>query len=67
MMVNAGIDINVYKPNSVRSAAASKAKANNSSLAEIMQIAWWSSAAPLLSFMIGRLNKAPRLLTAYSA
>ena len=35
MMMKAGVDMNVYKPHSGRSAAASKAKANNSSLAEI--------------------------------
>lgn len=50
MMVKAGIDINVYKPHSVRSAAASKAKANNASLAEIMQTAGWSSAATFAKF-----------------
>ena len=45
MMIKAGIDINVYKPHSVRSAATSKAKAANASLVEIMQTAGWSSAA----------------------
>ena len=50
MMVKAGVDINVYKPHSVRSAAASKAKANNASIAEIMQTAGWSSAAPFAKF-----------------
>jgi len=50
MMVKAGIDINVYKPHSVRSAAASKAKANNASIAEIMQTAGWSSAATFAKF-----------------
>ena len=44
MMIKAGIDINVYKPHSVRSAAASKAKAANASLVEIMQTAGLSSA-----------------------
>ena len=37
MMIKAGIDINVYKLHSVRSAAASKANAANASLVEIMQ------------------------------
>ena len=50
MMVKAGIDINVYKPHSVRSAAASKAKAANASLVEIMQTAGWSSAAIFAKF-----------------
>ena len=45
MMSKAGIDINVHKPHSVRSAATSKAKAANASLVEIMQTAGWSSAA----------------------
>ena len=45
MMIKAGIDINVCKPHSVRSAAASNAKAANASLVEIMQTAGWSSAA----------------------
>lgn len=50
MMIKAGIDINVYKPHSVRSAAASKAKAANASLVEIMQTAGWSSAATFAKF-----------------
>ena len=45
MMIKAGIDINVYKPHSVRSTAASNAKAANASVVEIMQTAGWSSAA----------------------
>ncbi|XP_068671158.1 uncharacterized protein [Montipora foliosa] len=50
MMIKAGIDINVYKPHSVRSAATSKAKAANASLVEIMQTAGWSSAATFATF-----------------
>lgn len=50
MMLKAGISINVYKPHSTRSAAASKAKVNNASLAEIMQTAGWSSAATFARF-----------------
>ena len=50
MMVKAGVDINVYKPRSVRSTAASKAKANNASIAEIMQTTRWSSAATFAKF-----------------
>lgn len=50
MMVKASIEINVYKPYSVRLAAASKAKANNASLAEIMHTAGWSSAATFARF-----------------
>ena len=49
MMIKAGIDINVYKPHSVRSAT-SKAKAANASLVEIMQTAGWSSAATFAKF-----------------
>jgi len=48
MMIKAGIEINVYKPRSVRSAAASNAKAANASL--IMQTAGWSSAATFAKF-----------------
>jgi len=50
MMNKAGIDINAYKPHSVRSAASSKAKAANVSLVEIMQMAGWSSAATFAKF-----------------
>lgn len=50
MMFKAGIDINVYKPYSVRSFSAYKAKAANASLAEIMQPAGWSSAATFAKF-----------------
>jgi len=62
-MIKGGIDINVSIPHSFTSAAASKAKAANVSLVEIMQTAGWSSA----SFMTGRLNKVLLLLTVYSA
>ena len=67
MMIKAGIDINVYKPHSVRSAATSKAKAANASLVEIMQTAGGVQQPPLPSFMTGRLHKVLRLLTVYSA
>lgn len=50
MMSRAGIDVTVYKPHSVRSAAASKAKANNASLIEIMKTAGWASAATFARF-----------------
>jgi len=50
MMIKAGININVYKPHSVTLAAASKAKAANASLVEIMQTAGWSSAATFAKF-----------------
>ena len=50
MIIKAGIDINVYKPHSIRSAAASKAKVANASLLEIMQTAGWSSAATFAKF-----------------
>ena len=50
LIIKAGIDINVYKPRSVRLAAASKAKAANASLVEIMQTAGWSSAATFAKF-----------------
>ena len=45
MMIGAGIDVTVYKPHSVRSASASKAKANDASLTEIMKTAGWGSAS----------------------
>ena len=41
----AGVDVSVYKPHCVRSAATSKAKTNHASLDEIMKTAGWSSAA----------------------
>ena len=50
MMIKAGIDINVYKPHSVRSAATSKAKAASAFFVEIMQTAGWSSAATFAKF-----------------
>ena len=58
MMIKAGIDINVYKPHSVRSAAASKAKAANASLVEIMQTAGWSSAATFAKFYDWEIEQA---------
>jgi len=50
MMFKAGIGINVYKPYSVRSFSAYKAKAANASLVEIMQPAGWSSATTFAKF-----------------
>lgn len=50
VMRRAGIDVNVPKPHSVRSAATSKAKGNNASLTEIMKNAGWSSAATFVRF-----------------
>ena len=50
VMMNAGVDVNVYKPHSVRAAATSKAKANKASLLEIMNTAGWSSAATFAKF-----------------
>lgn len=50
VMTKAGIDISIYKPHSVRSAASSKAKANNASLQEIMKTAGWSSSATFARF-----------------
>ena len=50
MMIKAGININVYKPHSVRLAAASKAEAANVSLVETMQTGGWSSAATFAKF-----------------
>ncbi|PFX12228.1 hypothetical protein AWC38_SpisGene23852 [Stylophora pistillata] len=57
MMLKAGISINVYKPYSTCSAAASKAKVNNASLAEIMQTAGWSSAATFARFYDGEIEQ----------
>ena len=49
-MQSAGVDVTVYKPHSVRSAAASKAKANHATLDAIMKTAGWSSAATFAKF-----------------
>ena len=49
-MMLAGVDVSVYKPHSVRSAATSKAKTNHASLDEIMKTAGWSSAATFAKF-----------------
>ena len=49
-MQSAGVDVTLYKPHSVRSAAASKAKANHATLDEIMKTAGWSSAATFAKF-----------------
>ena len=49
-MAKAGVDISIYKPHSVRSAATSKAKVNNASLQDIMKTAGWSSAATFARF-----------------
>ena len=59
MMIKAGIDINVYKPHRVRSAATSKAKAANASLVEIMQTAGWSSAATFAKFYDREIEQGP--------
>lgn len=50
VMKAAGIDVSVFKPHSVRTAATSKAKANNASLDEIMKTAGWSSAATFAKY-----------------
>ena len=48
VMQSAGVDVTLYKPHSVRSAAASKA--NHATLDEIMKTAGWSSAATFAKF-----------------
>ena len=50
VMMNAGVDVSVYKPHSTRSAATSKAKANKATLLEIMKTAGWGSAATFAKF-----------------
>jgi len=50
VMQSAGMDVTIYKPHSVQSAAASKAKANHATLDEIMKTAGWSSAATFANF-----------------
>jgi len=50
IMKMAGLDVNAYKPHSVRSAATSKAKANHASLDDIMKAAGWSSATTFAKF-----------------
>ena len=63
MMTRAGIDVTVYKPHSVRSAAASKAKANNASLLEIMTTAGWGSAATFAKFYDKKIVSGPSFAT----
>lgn len=50
VMSMSGVDVNVYKPHSVRSAATSKAKANHVPLDGIMKAAGWSSASTFAKF-----------------
>ena len=50
VMQSAGMDVIIYKPHSVQSAAAFKAKANHATLDEIMKTAGWSSAATFAKF-----------------
>ena len=45
-----GVDVEVYKPHSARSAASSKTKANKVSLAEVMKTAGWDSVATFARF-----------------
>ena len=47
-MQAAGVDVTIYKPHSVRSAAASKAY--HATLDEIMKTAGWSSAGTFAKF-----------------
>ena len=49
-MKSAGVGVTIYKPYSVRSAAASKAKANHATLDEIMKTAGLSSTATFAKF-----------------
>ena len=63
MMTRAGIYVTVYKPHSVRSAAASKAKANNVSFMEIMKTAGWSSAATFAKFYDRKIVSGPAFAT----
>jgi hypothetical protein len=44
VMFRAGIDCNLYKPHSVRSASVSKAKLNSVPIDEILKVAGWSNA-----------------------
>ena len=51
-----GVDVAVYKPHNVRSAASSKAKANKASLLEIMKTAGWDSVATFARFYDKEIN-----------
>lgn len=50
VMARSGIDTNVFKPHSVRSAATSKASAKDVPIDEIMRTAGWSSAGTFQKF-----------------
>lgn len=50
IMTYAGIDVTVFKPHSVRSAATSKAKENNACISDIMRAAGWTSATTFAKF-----------------
>ena len=50
IMASAGIDVTVFKPHSVRSAATSKAKLNNASIADILKAAGWTSATTFAKY-----------------
>ena len=60
MMIRAGIDATFYRPHSVSSASASKAKVNNALLMEIMKTAGWDSAA---RFYDGKVEPNPSFAT----
>ena len=66
-MAKGGIDVTIYKPHSVRSAAASKAKANNASVTEIMTTAGWSSAATFARFYDKQIESGPSFATSVSS
>ena len=50
MMIRSGIDVKVYGPHSVRSAATSKANEKCVPIQEILQTAGWSNAGTFAKF-----------------
>ena len=56
-MTRAGVDISIYKPHSVRTAAVSKAKSNMVPIDEILKTAGWSSERTFAKFYDKNITK----------
>ena len=57
IMTRAGVDISIYKPHSVRTAAVSKAKSNMVPIDEILKTAGWSSERTFAKFYDKNITK----------
>ena len=54
VLQNSGIDVNIFKPHSTKSASTSKAKLSDAPLADILDKAGWKSEATFAKFYDSR-------------